>query len=149
MAGGGPAERDESLGRHHRVRRRPEYLRSYREGRRRGGGLATLFYVPNALGYPRLGVTASRKVGGAVVRQRLKRRVREIYRRWERRGDLPAFDLVVNLKPTAAEASFEQLRRELERQLGDLLPGARRHRATGTQARAQAGTEGRAQGGAH
>ncbi|HEX2252022.1 MAG TPA: ribonuclease P protein component [Thermoanaerobaculia bacterium] len=131
MTAGGPAERDESLGRHHRVRRRPEYLRSYREGRRRGGNLATLFYVPNALDHSRLGVTASRKVGGAVVRQRLKRQVREIYRRWDRRGDLPAFDLVVNLKPTAATARFDELRRELERQLGDLLPGSRRHRSGG------------------
>ena len=67
-------------------------------------------------------MTASRKVGGAVVRQRLKRRVREIFRRWERRGELPALDLVFNLKPSAAAAGFEELRDEIERQLAGVLP---------------------------
>lgn len=107
-----------------RLRRRQDYLRAYRTGRRRGGRYATLFHVPNDLGTARLGITASRKVGKSVVRQRLKRRVREIYRRWERRPDLPSLDLIVNLKPTAAEATFAELRRELERQLASLVPGA-------------------------
>ena len=107
-----------------RLRRRQDYLRAYRTGRRRGGRFATLFYVSNDTGTARLGITASRKVGKSVVRQRLKRRVREIYRRWERRRDLPPFDLVVNLKPTAAEGSFPELRRELERQLASLLPSS-------------------------
>jgi ribonuclease P protein component len=107
-----------------RLRRRQDYLRAYRTGRRRGGRYATLFHLPNDLGAARLGITASRKVGKSVVRQRLKRRVREIYRRWERRSDLPSLDLIVNLKPTAAEASFAELRRELLRQLASLLPGA-------------------------
>lgn len=121
-AGGG-----EGLAREERVRRRADYLRAYREGRRRGGKLATLFFVPNSLPHPRLGITASRKVGKrAVVRQRLKRRVREIYRRWDHRSQLPPVDLVVNLKPTAREADFSDLREELERQLSSLLPqGAR------------------------
>lgn len=112
----------EGLAPDERLRRRQDYLRAYRSGRRRGGRYATLFYVRNDTGRPRLGITASRKVGKSVVRQRLKRRVREIYRRWERRRDLPPFDLVVNLKPTAAESSFGELRRDLERQLGSLLP---------------------------
>lgn len=119
-AGGG---RDEGLPREERLRRRADYLRAYRQGRRRGGRYATLFFVPNPLPRPRLGITASRKVGKAVVRQRLKRRVREIYRRWDHRSRLPAVDLVVNLKPAAAQAEFAELKRELERQLGSLLPG--------------------------
>jgi ribonuclease P protein component len=116
----------EGLARDERLRRRAEFLRCYREGRRRGGRLATLFFVRNSLSHPRLGVTASRKVGKAVVRQRLKRRVREIYRRWQKRSLLPALDLVVNLKPSAAQAEFAELRRELERQLASLLPEERR-----------------------
>jgi ribonuclease P protein component len=91
----------EGLGPDDRLRRRRDYLRASRAGRRRGGRFATLFYVPNDVGTARLGITASRKVGKSVVRQRLKRRVREIYRRWERRSDLPPLDLVVNLKPPA------------------------------------------------
>lgn len=115
--------RSERLPRDERLRRRADYLRCYREGRRRGGRFATLFFIPNSLPHPRLGITASRKVAKrAVVRQRLKRRVREIYRRWDHRNQLPALDLVVNLKPDAKAAEFDALRRELERQMAGLLP---------------------------
>lgn len=125
VAGAAPAGH-QGLGPDDRLRRRRDYLRAYRSGRRRGGRFATLFYVPNDVGTARLGITASRKVGKSVVRQRLKRRVREIYRRWERRSDLPPLDLVVNLKPPAKEGDFAELRRELERQLASVLPGADR-----------------------
>ncbi len=118
------AVRDESLPREHRLRRRRDYLHCYRRGRRKGGRYATLFFVPNSLSHPRLGITASRKVGKrAVDRQRLKRRVREIYRRWDQRTQLPPVDLVVNLKPDAKGAGFDELRSALERQLSKLLPG--------------------------
>jgi ribonuclease P protein component len=82
--------------------------------------LATLHVLPNAHGHPRLGVTATRKLGNAVVRNRLRRRCREVYRRWDRRGALPALDIVVNLRPRAATADFRETRRSLERQLDKL-----------------------------
>jgi ribonuclease P protein component len=116
------------------VRRRADYLRCYREGRRLHSALATLHIAPNREGRPRLGMTASRKVGGSVVRQRLKRRVREVYRRWEGRGRLPAADLVVHLKPAAAAASFGELERELKRLLGLVLRPPRQGRPPGPQA---------------
>jgi ribonuclease P protein component len=72
------------------------------------------------MGHPRLGITASRKVGTAVVRQRLKRWVREVYRRGQERRDLPAVDLVVHLQPAAAQADFASFRQELTRLLRGL-----------------------------
>lgn len=127
----GASRRGEGLPREERLRRRADYLRCYGEGRRRGGRLATLFFVPNALPYPRLGITVSRKVGKkAVVRQRLKRRVREIYRRWDHRSQLPAVDLVVNLKPDAAKAEFRELESEIGRQLATLLAAPAAGRAS-------------------
>jgi ribonuclease P protein component len=44
------------------------------------------------LGHPRLGLTVSRRVGGAVVRNRWKRRLREAFRQTQ--SDLPPLDLV-------------------------------------------------------
>lgn len=110
-----------------RLRRRADYLRCYRTGRRRHGALAILYFVPNQLGHPRIGITASRKVGKAVARQKLKRRIREIYRRWKDRGKLPALDLVIHLKPEARGADFQTFQADLLRLLSDLL--RRRERA--------------------
>lgn len=108
---------DERFALEHRLRRRADYQHCYRLGRRRHGPLATLYIAANQLGHPRLGITASKKVGKAVVRQQLKRRTREIYRRWPGRARLPAVDLVVHFKPDVAEADFQQLQDELWRLL--------------------------------
>jgi len=113
--------RDERLRQAERLRRRADYLRCYRTGRRRHGSLAILYFIPNELGHPRIGITASRKVGKAVVRHRLKRRIKESYRRWKRRGSLPAMDLVVHLKPEAGRADYPSFRAELLRLLGGLI----------------------------
>jgi len=118
-------ETGERLPREHTLRRSADYLRCYRRGRRLRGGLARLHVAANDLGHPRLGVTASRKVGKAVVRNRLKRRVREVYRRWPRRAELPGADLVVHLEPAAAGASFDELAAELEGLLGRVAGGGR------------------------
>jgi ribonuclease P protein component len=106
--------RGEGLPARSRLRRSGDYLRCYRTGRRRTATLLMLYFAPNALGYPRLGVTASRKVGNSVTRHRLKRRIKEIYRRWPRRNELAALDLVVHLKPEAGGAGFSAV-------AGDLL----------------------------
>jgi ribonuclease P protein component len=108
-----------------KVRRRADYLRCYRTGRRRQGSLTIVYFVPNELGHPRIGITASRKVGKAVARQRLKRRIKEIYRRWQDRSQLPAFDLVIHLKPEAGKSDFPALKTELLR----LFAGLRERRA--------------------
>jgi len=108
-----------------RLRQRADYLRCYRTGRRRHGAHAILYFVPNELGHPRIGITASRKVGKAVVRQRLKRRVREIYRRWEQRLTLPSLDLVVHLKPEAKGSDFPAFRGDLLGLLSGVLPRRR------------------------
>lgn len=60
----------------------------------------------------RLGITATRKCGDAVARNRLKRLVREIYRRHRDEGGA-ALDLVVNVKPSAAAAPYAVLEADL------------------------------------
>jgi len=118
------ARRDESFPKGERLRSRTEYQRCYREGRRRHGDLMILYAVANQLEHPRLGITVSRKVGNSVVRHRVKRRLREIYRRWSERNNLPAMDFMIHLKPAAGQAGFPLLSGELTRLLATWLPRA-------------------------
>jgi len=111
----------EKLSAEEKVRRRSEYQRCYRKGRRRRGSFTTAHFVPNALDHPRLGITATRKVGCAVVRNRLKRRTREIYRRWSDRSQLPPLDIVLHLLPSARQASFGELETEVLRHCRALI----------------------------
>ncbi len=78
-----------------------------------------LFVAANDLSYSRIGITATKKLGKANVRNRLKRWTREIYRhqREPLRLDDRSLDLVVNLKPNASEATFRDYRDDLQRAL--------------------------------
>jgi len=78
----------------------------------------TLHVAPTGAG-PRLGVSASRKVGGAVDRNRLKRQIREGFRRHPARAGLPAADLLFHLKQGAGRAPREEVAREIARLLDD------------------------------
>ena len=108
---------DESLRRTERLLKSADYQRCYRTGRRLYGALVNLHCCENDGEGPRLGITASRKVGKSVVRHRLKRQIVEVYRRWPKRRSLPALDLVVHLKPGAGDLGFHDLRDEVERLL--------------------------------
>jgi ribonuclease P protein component len=117
-----PRARSESLPRRETLRRSADYQSCYRWGGRRQGALVTLHFRANQEGHPRLGVTASRKVGRAVVRQRLKRWTRELFRRHPQRDALAALDLVVHFKPPARAARFADFSAEFDRLLAALPP---------------------------
>ena len=57
-----------------------EFRRLYRQGTSAVGGCMVLYCRKNRLGHNRLGITASTKLGGAVQRNRARRRLREVYR---------------------------------------------------------------------
>ena len=94
-----------------RIRKRQEFERVFRKGRRARGPDMHVVALCSENGPARLGLAVSRRVGNAVVRNRVKRRVREIFRR--HRDQLPVADLVVIPFASAAELDFGTLRDEL------------------------------------
>lgn len=87
-----------------RLTLRSEFLAVQQRGKKVHAGHYVVLALPNGLGHPRLGVTVSTRVGTAVVRNRLKRWVREAFRAHAR--DLPAMDLVVIGRPSARAAGL-------------------------------------------
>lgn len=99
-----------STARTRRLRKSHEFDAARRFGRRQADGTLVLLARVNGLDVSRLGLAVGRRVGKAVVRNRVKRRLREAVRL----ADLPAgWDLVVIARGAAAKASFETLDRSL------------------------------------
>jgi len=95
----------------------------YRHGRRRSSRQFTVFLASNELGESRFGVSVGRALGGAVVRNRIRRRVREILRL--DREEIPSgWDIIVHPRASAANAEFARLREELIALLRNSIPAS-------------------------
>lgn len=89
-----------------RIRRRRDYQMIYERGSRLSGRYMTVFLAGNTAGWPRLGIAATRKFGGAVQRNRAKRLIREVFR--HNKPDA-ALDIVVIPRRELLGAGFEDL----------------------------------------
>jgi ribonuclease P protein component len=120
--------RPEALPRQKRLAKRREFVSVYEQGRKVFSRFTVLFFAGNALPHSRIGITATKKLGKANVRNRLKRWTREVYRRQrEPLGiDARSLDIVVNVKPNAAAASFQDYSRDLGRVLERVVSESRR-----------------------
>lgn len=84
------------------------FRRLYQRGKSAAGRYVVVYCRKNGLDYNRLGLTVGSKVGHAVVRNRIRRRIREAYRLSEssyRRG----YDIVVVARGRAADASYQEI----------------------------------------
>ena len=112
-----------------RLRSRAEFDAVQDGGRRVSGRYLTLIGRPNALECDRLGIIASRRVGGAVDRNRAKRRLRDLFRREApsraREAGRRPMDFVVIARPGLTDAPFAMLEE-------DFSGALRRLRRSGT-----------------
>ncbi len=98
-----------------RLLKHADFQHVYEQGRRQFSANMTFFYLPRTDGAaqaPRIGFTVSRALGGAVTRNRIRRRVREAVRR-NFATLTPAVDVVINPKKSAMRADFAALEREV------------------------------------
>jgi ribonuclease P protein component len=131
-----------------RLSRSAEFERVYRQGRSTANRHLVLYAFPNATDErPRLGLSVSRKVGGAVQRSRVKRLLREAFSHNEE-GLRAGQDVVVVARPSAAELAEREGLRGLDAALAELIEraGLREGNARAEVETAPRG-EGEAQGG--
>ncbi len=95
-----------------RLRKRREFLGVYERGDKIQSTYFVLYILENGRSHHRLGITASRKIGRAVVRNRIKRRLREIFRA-NKQAISPHCDLVVNAKRAAARAHNQPIQEDI------------------------------------
>jgi len=112
--------------RRRRLARSAEFERVYRHGRSKANRFLVLYAFPREEGGdgegPRLGLSVSRRVGGAVDRTRVKRVLREAF--WQEAERLPdGADYVVVARPDARALAEREGTRGVKRALGELVDG--------------------------
>lgn len=106
-------ESSERLPKSCRIRAPAAYAAVFKQGQKNQDALFTVFVAPGAASCVRVGVVVSRKVSHkAVARNRIKRQIRESFRR--NRRVLAGLDLVVIARPAAADGTGPKLRAALE-----------------------------------
>jgi ribonuclease P protein component len=108
------------LDRQERIRRRADFQRIYDQGARLRGRYSTVFVMRNGRAGSRLGIAATKKLGGAVQRNRAKRLIREVFRRNKIAAGL---DIVVIPKRELLDASLTVIEADYLRTL-ERRPGA-------------------------
>lgn len=94
-----------------RIRSRSDYLRIQNVGEKVRGRYLILLTTNNDLPVSRFGITVSKKNRNAVMRNRIKRKIREI-QRLNRDQIIPGHDVVVIARHKAIQATFRQLEDE-------------------------------------
>ena len=117
------AHGSEALPKTKRLAKRREFLSVYEKGQKIVSRYVVLFFAANALPHSRIGITATKKLGKANIRNRLKRWTREVYRRQREplAIDQRSLDVVVNVKPNAADATYQDYARDLGRALARVV----------------------------
>ena len=93
-----------------RLSRRADFDRVFQHGRHNGGKLLSVRSVSNQQPLTRFAFAIPKRVGKAVVRNRVRRRLREILRTMSL---VEGFDVVISVRPEASTAPFAALKTEL------------------------------------
>lgn len=104
-----------------RLKQRRDFTRVYQRGKSKPGKNLVLCYRKTGLPRYRVGFTVSKKVGNAVVRNKVRRRLREMCRL---KGDMfpPGYDFVIIARPSGKYRTYNELYAELQRLIKGVFP---------------------------
>ena len=111
-----PSKTGQEYPRGARIVRKADFDAVYRNGKRRSSSHFTVFLKANELPESRFGFSIKRALGGAVVRNRMRRRIREVIR-LHREEISAGWDFVIHPKPNVENAPFAVLENDLVRLL--------------------------------
>ncbi len=92
------------------VKENYEFRRMYSKGKSGVSSYLVVYFRPNRRGNNRLGVTVSAKLGHAVVRNRIRRRIREIFRLNQPKLK-QGYDMIVVARGRSVRASYQEMDR--------------------------------------
>ena len=104
-----------------RIRKKKDFLFLYKKGNRYRGRYFNLIYLSNDLNFSRMAVVVSKKVGGAVERNIIKRRFRTLFRRNKHIFTNPQ-DIILIVKKEIQDASWQSLEEEYLRSVTSIAP---------------------------
>ena len=98
-----------------RLRGTQSFSRVFEEGCTQAGRTLVLHYLPREAGTPRVGFAAGKRLGGAVVRNRLRRVLREAFRTLP--GTMRSADIVFVARHRTQQSSFARIQEEMHEHL--------------------------------
>ena len=101
-------DHDYSFPKQARILRRSEFLYLGRRGKRYVTRFFIVHLYPNKKNRPRLGITVSKKIGNAVVRNQLKRRIREFFR-LHQHGLPKSTDILIVARKASKELTYSMM----------------------------------------
>ena len=101
------------------IKKNHEFRRLYSKGKSAATPLMVVYCRKTGRGYNRLGITVSTKLGKAVVRNKLRRRIREIYRLREDKLRL-GLDIVIVVRMRCVGADYREMEQAFEKACTEL-----------------------------
>lgn len=96
-----------------KITRNDEFKKVFLEGERIESNNLTLFFLRNGYKFNRLGVIVKKEIGKAVVRNKTKRRIREVYRHINEKL-FQGYDIIIIAKKNIVELNYFEISNELE-----------------------------------
>lgn len=98
---------------HFRIRKSSEFKEVFEKGNKLNGESYTLVYSENTLGFPRLGLVVGKWCGNVIVRNRIKRILREVFRR--NKSIFDSLDILIIAKRKSETLNYNQAEEEIKR----------------------------------